>query len=73
MRKLTLLGVVLVVLGAAALVFGRVGYEETKPALKVGPLQVNVQEEHYTYIPTIAGIAILLAGVALVIIDRRAV
>ncbi len=71
MRNLTLLGVVLIVLGVAALLFGHFNYSETKPVLDAGPIHVTTQEEHRVSIPTVAGIVVLLAGLGLVIAGRR--
>jgi len=72
MRGLSLLGVVLVVLGIAGLVFTNFSYTENKPVVKAGPIEINAQEEHHVSIPTIAGVVVLLAGVALVFIGRKA-
>jgi uncharacterized membrane protein YidH (DUF202 family) len=71
MRGLTLLGAVLVVVGVLALVLGNFSYSDTKPVAKLGPLEVNAQEEHHVSIPTIGGIVVLLAGVGLVFAGRR--
>ncbi len=71
MRPIALVGVLLVVLGVAALLFGHFEYSDTKPVFKAGPLQVNATEEHSVDIPMIAGIVILLAGVGLLIAGRR--
>lgn len=71
MKGLTLAGVVLIVVGVAALLIGHFSYTETKPLLKAGPLQVNTQQEHSIDIPTIAGIVIIVAGVLLVFAGRR--
>jgi uncharacterized membrane protein len=72
MRNLTMLGVVLVVLGTAGLLFGHFDYSQTKPVLDAGPVHVTTQEDHRVSIPTIAGIVVLLAGVGLIAIGRRA-
>ena len=72
MKNLTLLGAVLIVMGVIALFAGHFTYTETKPVLKVGPLQVNAQEDHTLWIPTAAGIVIVLAGLGLVVAGRKA-
>ena len=72
MRGLTLIGAVLVVLGVGALLFGHFSYTETKPLVDAGPIHINTQEDHTVWIPTIAGVVILLAGVGLVFAGRRA-
>ncbi len=71
MKNLTLLGAVLIVLGVGALFFGHFSFTETKPVLKAGPLQINSQEDHTVWIPTAAGIVVLLAGLGLVVAGRR--
>jgi len=71
MRNLSILGVVLVVLGAGSLLLGHFSYSDTKPVLDAGPIHVTAQEEHRVSISEIAGIAVLIAGIGLILIDRR--
>ena len=71
MGKIAILGVVLIVLGAAGLLVGHFSYTETKPVVKAGPLQINSQEDHSISIPTIGSIVLLVAGAGLVIAGRR--
>jgi len=72
MRKLTNLGVVLVILGVAILLIGHFSYTDNKPVLDVGPIHVATHEQHDVSIPTIAGIIVLLAGVGVIVVGRRA-
>ncbi len=71
MRNLTLLGVVLIVVGVGALLFGHFSYTQTKPVADIGPVHINAQEEHYVSIPTVAGIMIVIAGLGLVVVGRQ--
>ncbi len=71
MRGMTLIGVLVLALGIAALLFGHFSYSETKPVLDAGPIHVNTTEDHTVWIPTIGGIALLLAGVGLMIAGNR--
>jgi hypothetical protein len=71
MGKAGILGVFLIVLGIAGLLFSQFSYTETKPVLKAGPLQVNSQEEHHISIPTIGSIVLLIVGAGLVVAGRR--
>ncbi len=71
MRGLTLLGVVLILVGVAALIFGHFSYSETKPVADIGPIHVNAQEEHHVSVPTVAGIVVVIAGLGLVLVGRR--
>jgi hypothetical protein len=72
MRPIAMLGVVLIVLGLAGLFLSRISWTETKPVAKLGPLELNSQENHTVWIPTAAGIAAVLAGVGLVFAGKKA-
>jgi hypothetical protein len=71
MRNLMTVGVVLVVLGIAGLLVQNVTFTETKKVVDIGPLQVRSEEQHNLPIPTIAGIAAIVAGLGLVMASRR--
>ena len=71
MKPIATLGIVLIVLGIAGLFFSRVSWTETKPVAKIGPIELNAQENHTVWIPTAAGIAAVLAGVGLVFAGKR--
>ncbi len=72
MKPLTVLGAVLVIVGVAALFFGHFSFTETKPVVKAGPLEINSQEDHTVWVPTAAGVVVVLAGLGLVVAGRRA-
>jgi len=72
MKPIAVLGVVLIVAGVAGLFFSHVSWTETKPVAKIGPVEVNHQEDHTVWIPTAAGVIAVLAGVGLVFAARRA-
>ncbi len=71
MKPIAILGIVLIVMGVAGLFFGRVGWTETKPVLKAGPLEITSQEDHTVWIPTAAGVISVLAGLGLVFAGKR--
>lgn len=72
MKPIAMLGICLIVLGLAGLFFSRVSWTETKPVVKLGPLEVNSQEDHTVWIPTAAGAIAVLAGVGLVFAGKKA-
>ena len=71
MRHLLLVGFVLVVLGIAGLIVQNVTFTETKQVLDVGPLQLRTEEQHDVPIPTIAGLAAVIAGLGMIFASRR--
>ena len=70
MRPMAIVGVVLVVLGIAALGFEDVPITETRAVLDAGRLQIKTTEQHSVPIPAIAGIAAVVAGLGLAIASR---
>ena len=71
MKPMAILGVVLVVAGIAALVMGGFGWNETHNVINAGPLQVNATEHHTVWIPTVAAIVAVVAGLGLVFAGRK--
>lgn len=71
MKPIALAGVVLIVLGLAGLIISHVSWTETKPLLDLGPLQDNSHEQHTVWIPTVAAIMAVLAGIGLVFAGKR--
>jgi uncharacterized membrane protein YidH (DUF202 family) len=57
-----MLGAVLLVLGALALVYGGFSYTRESTALKLGPVQVDVKERERVNIPLWGGVAAVVAG-----------
>jgi hypothetical protein len=72
MKPMSILGVILIVAGLAGLFISRVSWTETKPLVKVGPIEINHQEDHSVWIPTAAGVVSVIAGLGLVMAGRRA-
>ena len=71
MKPIAMLGIALIVLGVAGLFFSRISWTETKPVAKVGPLELNAQENHTVWIPTAFGAVAVLAGLALVFMGKK--
>ncbi|MGH8528528.1 MAG: hypothetical protein ACRETN_01620 [Nevskiales bacterium] len=65
MKPASVIGILLIVAGAAALAFGQFKYDDEKTILKIGDLEARTQETK-TVPLTYAGIGLLVAGVALV-------
>lgn len=71
MRWLAILGVALILLGIAGLVVRVVPIRHTKEVAKIGPVTATQTTETEYPIPTYAGIIAVLAGAALIFMDRR--
>jgi multidrug transporter EmrE-like cation transporter len=71
MKPISIVGLLLVVVGIAALAIGRFSYTTEEKVLEVGPLVATADQEHTVHIPDIVGILAIVAGVALVVAGRR--
>jgi hypothetical protein len=71
MKPIMILGAVLIVLGVCGLAFRGFHWTETKNVADIGPLQINSQEDHSVWIPTVAGVAAVVAGLGLVLVGRK--
>jgi len=66
-----ILGVALILLGIAALVFGGFGYDRQRTVLEVGGLSAKVTEHRTAPVAPIAGMIALAGGVVLLLAARR--
>ena len=72
MKVGTLVGIILVVLGLVGVAYGGISYSQRREVARVGPLQVTTREERTIPISPIVGGVAILAGVALIVVVRRA-
>lgn len=64
-------GLILVLAGILALAYGGFTYTKDHKVLDVGSLEAHVNEKKSVNIPPIAGAVALIAGIVLVMSDRR--
>lgn len=57
-----MVGAALLVVGILSLIYGGINYTDERTALKIGPLQVDVQEDKRLNVPVWAGLALLVTG-----------
>jgi len=66
MSRATTLGIVLLVLGAAAFVIRQFTYTDREEILDIGPIEATAETEEEVYVPLWVGGILLAAGVVLV-------
>ena len=71
MKPMSLAGIVLIVLGLAALVYQGVSYSSRETVLDLGPIHATAERQKTIPLPPIMGIAAVAAGVALVVVGSR--
>jgi hypothetical protein len=65
------LGVILIVLGLVGIAWGGFTYTTQDKVLDVGPIHATREKTHTVPLPPIAGAIALIAGVVLLVADRR--
>ena len=66
-----IVGIILIVLGALALIYQGITYTRRRQVVDIGPIQATAEEEETIPIPPIVGGILLIAGVGLVIAGGR--
>ena len=66
-----LAGIILIVLGAIALVYQGFTYTQTKKDAQIGPLVIQHNEEHDVPIPPIVGGVLIIGGIAALVIGGK--
>jgi hypothetical protein len=71
MKPVTLIGIVLVVLGALALAYQGINYTRQEKVLDIGPIHATAETHERIPLPPIVGGLALIGGVALLIAGAR--
>jgi TRAP-type C4-dicarboxylate transport system permease small subunit len=71
MQPQKLIAIVLLVIGALALVYGGFSYTRETHEANVGPLQLSIADKQRVNIPMWAGVAAVLIGGALLTMGRK--
>jgi hypothetical protein len=71
MNTVTIIGVILIVVGAVGLIYGGITYTSSENIIDVGSMHVQVDQQRKIPLSPIAGAVALAAGVGLVVYGRR--
>ena len=66
-----IVGIVLIVVGVIALAWGGITYTTRDKVVDLGPIEATKETERTIPLPPLAGVASLVAGIALVAMGRR--
>jgi hypothetical protein len=71
MKSFVIMGVVLIVLGAAGLIYGGINYTTKKNVVDLGSVELQVDQKKHIDMPPILGGVAVAVGVALLFVGRR--
>lgn len=65
------IGIILAIIGIGMLIFNGFNYTQKEKVVDIGPIEINADKEKSVGWPTYAGAIVLIAGIGLVILDRK--
>jgi multidrug transporter EmrE-like cation transporter len=71
MNPIKIVGIVLIIAGAAALAFGGFSFTKETHKAEIGSLKLSVQEKESVNIPAWAGLAAIVAGVVMLVVPTK--
>ena len=71
MNTAKLMGIILIVVGGLGLVYGGFSYTKESTGLKLGPLELKVQEKETINVPLIVSAGVMALGVFLLVAGRK--
>lgn len=71
MKPMAVAGIVLIVLGVAALAYQGITYRTRETVIDIGPIEATAERQKTIPLPPIIGIAAIAAGVGLLVVGGR--
>lgn len=71
MNTTQIVAIAFIVAGALGLAYGGFSYTKDTTALKLGPIELKVEEKQTVNVPVWAGVAAIVVGVALLAVGGR--
>jgi hypothetical protein len=71
MKPMTIVGVLLILLGAAALVTRGIGYTSRDTVIDVGPIHATADRQKTLAVPPVVAAVVLAGGIALLVVGLR--
>jgi len=70
-NSMKIVGIILIVLGVLALAYQGILYTTKEKVVDIGPIEVTSTKKHSIPLPPIVGGVAIVAGIALILVDRR--
>lgn len=71
MKTNLILGIALIIIGAAVLGYDHFSYTTTEEVLKIGPITATAEKSHTVYLPAILGWLLVAGGVGVLVFGSR--
>jgi hypothetical protein len=71
MKPAAVIGLILIVLGIAALAYQGITYTKKETVLNLGPIHAEAEQQHTIPLPPIIGVTAVVGGIVLVVAGAR--
>ena len=71
MKSTALIGLILIVLGIAALAYQGITYTRRETLVNIGPIHAEAERQHTIPLPPIIGVAAVVGGIVLLVAGVR--
>ena len=71
MNPTKLIGIILIAAGGLGLAYGGFSYTKETTGVKIGPLELKVQEKETVNVPLIVSAGVIALGVFLLVVGRK--
>lgn len=71
MNPTKLIGIILITVGGLGLAYGGFSYTKETTGVKIGPLELKVQEKETVNVPLIVSAGVIALGVFLLVVGRK--
>jgi uncharacterized membrane protein YdcZ (DUF606 family) len=71
LKTMKIFGIILIAAGILMLVFKGINFTQEKKVVDIGPLEINKTENKRVAWPTYAGAIAIVAGIAMVALDKK--
>ena len=71
MKSTALIGIILIVLGIAALAYQGITYTRRETLVNIGPIHAEAERQHTIPLPPIIGVTAVVGGIILLVFGAR--
>jgi hypothetical protein len=68
---LKIAGIILIILGIAALIFGQITYTTKEKVLDLGPIEATAEKKESIPLSPVVGVIVLVSGIVLLVAGAR--
>ena len=65
------IGIVLIAIGIAMMVYTGFNYVTKEKVVDIGPIEINAEKSHTVQWPSVTGVILIIGGIAVILLDKK--